>query len=99
MKNSKKIAIVPLADRVLLKIKLVENRDEKGQKFMDLSREASVLSMGRVGEFVDQMREDGVKVGSNVYYNPRGCINIETMKTKTHVFILVDACDVYGLLK
>lgn len=80
-------AIKPIGDRVLLKIKLVEKRNENGEKFTDLDREAKVL----------ESNNKDIKKGSTVYYNPRGCIQIETMKTKNSVVLIIDASDVYGL--
>lgn len=77
----------PIGDRVILKIKLVEKRNDKGEKFTDLDREAKVL----------ESNNKDIKKGSTVYYNPRGCIQIETMKAKNSVVLIIDACDVYGL--
>lgn len=77
----------PIGDRVLLKIKLVEKRNENGEKFTDLDREAKVL----------ESNNKDIKKGATVYYNPRGCIQIETMKTKNAVVLIIDASDVYGL--
>lgn len=79
----------PLGDRVLLRIKLVEERNAQGEKYLDLSREAKVL----------ESNNPLIKKGDVVYYNPRGCIQIEAMKTKKDVVLLIDAHDVYGLLK
>ena len=77
----------PLGDRVLLKIKLVEKKNAEGVKFTDLDREAKVI----------ESNNKDIKKGSTVYYNPRGCIQIETMSTKTYVVLIIDASDVYGL--
>lgn len=77
----------PIGDRVLLKIKLVEKRNENGEKFTDLDREGKVI----------ESNNKDIKKGSTVYYNPRGCIQIETMKTKSYVVLIIDASDVYGL--
>jgi co-chaperonin GroES (HSP10) len=76
----------PVGDRVLLKIKLVEKKNAEGQKFTDLDREAKVL----------ESNNRDIKKGATVYYNPRGCIQIETMKGKGFVVLIIDAQDVYG---
>lgn len=77
----------PVGDRVLLKIKLVEKKNAEGQKFTDLDREAKVL----------ESNNKDIKKGATVYYNPRGCIQIETMKGKGFVVLIIDSSDVYGL--
>ena len=77
----------PLGDRVLLKIKLVERKNEQGEKITDLDREAKVLLSN----------DEKIPKGSTVYYNPRGCIQIETMKSKGYVVLIIDSCDVYGI--
>ncbi len=72
---------------MLLKIKLVEKRNAQGEKFTDLDREGKVI----------ESNNKDIKKGSTVYYNPRGCIQIETMKGKGYVVLIIDAADVYGL--
>lgn len=82
----------PLGDRALIKVELIRKKDQAGVEYTDMSREAKVLEVG-TGEY-----SENLKKGATVYYNPRGCIAVEAMQTKKHVFLFIDSCDVYGLL-
>lgn len=78
----------PLGDRVLLKVNLETKKSKEGTEYTDLSREAKVI----------ETNSPLIKKGSVVYYNPRGCIQIETQSTKKYVVLIIDSCDVYGIL-
>ena len=88
MKKEKKL--LPLGERAIIKVELKTIKPKDQPEYTDLSREAKVLEVGE-GEF-----SNSIKKGSTVYYNPRGCINIDVEKTKTHVVLVVDSCDIYA---
>lgn len=81
----------PLGDRAILKVAITTKKSKEGAEYTDLSREAKVLEVG-TGEY-----SKGIKKGATVYYNPRGCINVDAEQTKKYVVLIVDACDVYGI--
>ena len=81
--------VLPLGDRVTLKVELITKKNEEGQEFTDISKEAKVL---------DSNNPD-IPKGATVYYNPRGCINVEVLSTKKYITLIVEAIDVYGICK
>lgn len=87
-KNAKK-TIIPVGDRVTLKVPVVTKKDAEGNEFTDVSREAKVLDSNN----------DTIKKGMTVYYNPRGCINVDIASTNKYVILIVEACDIYGIVK
>lgn len=74
---------------MLLKVELIRKKLKDGNESVDISREARV----------EESNNKDIKKGSAVYYNPRGCIQVETMATKKYIFLLVDAIDVYGIIR
>jgi len=78
----------PLGERTILKVEKVEKKDKEGNKYTDISRQAEVL----------QTNSKDVKKGDIVYYNPRGCINVEAKDTKKNMVLIVDNCDLYAKL-
>lgn len=80
--------LYPLGDRIILKVELIRKKQKDGTETIDISREAKV----------EEGNKD-IKKGSTVYYNPRGCIQVETMNTKKHIYLIVDTIDVYGIFK
>lgn len=83
------MTILPAGDRVVLRVEIITKKDEQGNETQDISREAKVV----------ESNSADLKKGTLVYYNPRGCINVEAMSTKKHVFLIADACDIYGIVK
>lgn len=81
--------LLPIGDRVVLKVELIRKKQKDGTETVDISREAKV----------EESSNTEIKKGSTVYYNPRGCIQVETMNTKKHIFLIVDAIDVYGIIR
>ena len=82
--------ITPLGCRTVLKVEKITKKDKEGNEYTDLSRQALVLATD------DSLL--GIKKGDIVYYNPRGCINIEAKETKKDMVLIVDNCDLYGKL-
>ena len=73
-----------VGERVLLQINIL--KDEKGEE--QPSQEGKVLQSG----------VDDVKKGATVFYNPFGAVSINSLKTKKHMFLVVDGEDVYATL-
>jgi co-chaperonin GroES (HSP10) len=78
----------PIGDRVILKVNIETKKDKEGNEYTDISREAKVL----------ESNNDDIEKGAIVYYNPRGCINVEAKQTKKDMVLIVDACDIYATL-
>ena len=81
--------MLPAGDRVVLRVAIITKKDDQGNETQDISREAKVV----------ESNSADIKKGMVVYYNPRGCINVEAMSTKKYVFLIADACDIYGIVK
>ena len=76
-----------LGNRVLLQVNIVKKKQADGTEKEDISREGVVLQSS--GE---------LKKGDKVYYNPYGCVEIESKRTKKNLTLCVDLEDVYVLL-
>jgi hypothetical protein len=71
--------------RTILKVQKLFKKTKDGD-LVDLSREAKVVA---------STHPDIFKKGMVVYYNPRGCVNIETLETKKEIIMTVDNIDIY----
>ena len=78
----------PLGDRTLLKVQKIYKKQKDGTETMDISREAKVI----------ETNHPELKKGDVVYYNPRGCVNIEVEDTKKSMTLVVDNDDLYCLI-
>lgn len=76
-----------LGDRVLLQVAIIKRKQEDGTEKEDISREGVVLQ-----------GNDEMNKGDIVYYNPFGCVEIETKRTKKALVLCVDSEDVYVVL-
>lgn len=76
-----------LGKRALLQVNIVKRKQADGTEKEDISREGVVLQAN--GE---------LKKGDRVYYNPYGCVEIETKRTKKALVLCVDLEDVYVVL-
>lgn len=77
----------PIGQRLIIKVK--KNIKKEGElEVIDLSQEAKVVE-SNIPE---------VKKGDVVYYNPRGCINIQNLETKKEITLIIDSDDVYAKL-
>lgn len=72
---------------MLLQVAIIKRKQEDGTEKDDIAREGIVLQNS--GE---------LKKGDTVYYNPFGCVEIETKRTKKTLVLCVDLEDVYVLL-
>lgn len=77
----------PLGERTIIKVKKLIKKDVNGQEYEDISREGKVI----------ETTHPELKKGSIVYYNPRGCINIEVEADKKSLTLAVDNDDLYVL--
>lgn len=78
----------PLGERTIIKVQKIYTKQKDGIETMDISREAVVL-------FTNHPE---LKKGDKVYYNPRGCVNIEMKDTKKEMVLVVDNDDLYCLI-
>jgi co-chaperonin GroES (HSP10) len=78
----------PFGDRVIIKVPLTVKKTKEGVEYSDLSREAKVI----------ESNHKDIKKGAVVYYNPRGCINVDAEQTKKFVVLIVDVCDIYAIV-
>lgn len=76
-----------LGDRVLLQVAIIKRKQEDGTEKDDIARDGVVMQ--NAGE---------LKKGDVVYYNPFGCVEIETKRTKKALVLCVDMEDIYVLL-
>lgn len=76
-----------LGDRVLLQVAIIKRKQEDGTEKDDIAREGVVMQ--NAGE---------LKKGDVVYYNPFGCVEIESKRTKKALVLCVDMEDIYVLL-
>lgn len=74
-----------LGDRTILKVQKIYTKQKDGIETMDISREGAVLTTNH----------PELKKGDKVYYNPRGCVNIEVEDTKKFMTLVVDNDDLY----
>lgn len=70
--------------RTILKVQKLIKKTKDGD-MVDISREATVI----------ETTHPELKKNDKVYYNPRGCINLETKETKKEIFLCVDNVDIY----
>lgn len=77
-----------LGNRVLLKVEKIYTKDEEGNEKMDISREGKVVQSGN----------EEIKKGDTVYYLPFGGVQIDSLSTKKHMVLCVDADDVFMVL-
>lgn len=77
--------IKPVGTRVVLKVKLKVNKEG----IEEVEQEAKVLESGI----------DDVKKGDTVFFNQFGAVSVNSLKTKKDIVLIIDAEDVYGLLK
>lgn len=75
----------PAGDRCLIKVDIITKKTAEGET-QDISREAKIV----------ESNNPNFKKGMTVYYNPRGCINVETLATKKNILLIIDADDIYG---
>lgn len=75
----------PAGDRCIIKVEIITKKTPEGET-QDISREAKIV----------ESNSKEFKKGMTVYYNPRGCINVEAFSTKKHVLLIIDSCDIYG---
>ena len=73
----------PGGNRLFLKVNIRTDKD--GNEEID--QEAKVV----------ESNMEGVKKGDTVFFNQYGAVSVNSMKTKKHIFLIVDAEDVYGL--
>jgi co-chaperonin GroES (HSP10) len=74
--------------RTILKVQKLFKKTKDGE-IVDISREAKVI----------ETTHPELKKGDMVYYNPRGCINLEILETKKEIVMCVDNVDIYVRLK
>lgn len=74
----------PVGNRVFLKVAIRTDKD--GNEEID--QEAKVVDSNM----------EGVKKGDTVFFNQYGAVSVNSMKTKKHIFLIVDSEDVYGKL-
>jgi len=74
----------PVGNRVFLKVKLYVDKDGVEQ----VEQEAKVV----------ESNMEGVNKGDTVFFNQFGAVSVNSLKTKKHIFLIVDAEDVYGKL-
>jgi co-chaperonin GroES (HSP10) len=79
--------LLPVGDRCLIRVELITKKTTEGES-TDISREATIV----------ESSSPDFKKGTKIYYNPRGCINIETLSTKKYILLIIDACDIYGVI-
>jgi hypothetical protein len=77
-----------LGERTIIKVQKIYAKTKDGTETMDVSREGVVLSTNH----------PELKKGDKVYYNPRGCVNIEVKDTKKEMVLVVDNDDLYCLI-
>jgi hypothetical protein len=77
----------PIGNRAILKVAIETKKDKEGNEYTDISREAKVI----------ESNDPNIKKGAIVYYNPRGCINVETKQTKKDMVLIVDCEDIYAV--
>lgn len=77
--------IKPVGQRVVLKCDLFTN--EKGEE--DVKQEANVV----------ESNCDGIKKGDIVFFNQYGAVSVNSTKTKKNITLIVDAEDIYGIIK
>lgn len=73
----------PVGNRVLLKVNIHTNKEG----VEEYEQEAKVV----------ESNMEGVKKGATVFFNQFGAVSVNSMKTKKHIFLIVDAEDVYGI--
>lgn len=80
----------PLGNRVLLQVNIIKRKIEQPdgtiKEMDDISREGTVLM---------NSSELDLKKGDLVYYNPYGCVEIESKSSKKAKVLCIDAEDVY----
>jgi len=81
----KKKVLVPLGDRVLLKVKKITKKDAEGNKITDIEREGKVI----------KSNNKQLAKGDTVYYNPYGGVNIECFESNNSMLLCVDFDDIY----
>lgn len=74
-----------LGERVLLSVPIVKRKMEDGTEKDDVGREGVVL----------QSNSEEIVKGDTVYYNPYGCVEIESKRTKKNLVLCVDEVDIY----
>ena len=77
--------IKPVGDRAILKVKLYIDKDGVEQ----VNQDAKVL----------ESNVEGIKKGDTVFFNQYGAISVNDQRTKGSAILIVDAEDIYGLLK
>jgi hypothetical protein len=77
-----------LGERTIIKVQKIYTKQKDGVETMDVSREGKVL----------ETSHPELKKGDIVYYNPRGCVNIEAKDTKKEMVLVVDNDDLYCLI-
>lgn len=77
-----------IGNRVLLQVEIINKKDDAGNVRPDISREGKVL----------QSNSEEIKKGDVCYYNPYGCVEIESKRKKNMTVLCVDIEDIYIVL-
>lgn len=66
----------------------------KVQKLIKKTKDGDIVDISREAQVVETTHPE-LKKNDKVYYNPRGCVNLELKETKKDLHLVVDNVDIY----